>query len=99
LTAFISPYRSDRERARRAAAEGTFHEIFVATDLATCEARDPKGLYKKARAGEIDDFTGIDAPYEAPENPEFVVDTSGATVEASVDTLIAYIAENFTLRT
>ena len=99
LIAFISPYRSDRERARRAAADGMFHEVFVNADLATCEARDPKGLYKKARAGEIDDFTGIDAPYEAPEDPEFVVDTSGATVDASVDKLLAYVANNFTLRT
>ena len=75
-----------------------FHEVFVRADLATCEARDPKGLYKKARAGEIADFTGIGAPYEEPEAPELVVDTSGSTVEASVDALLAYVAGNFTLR-
>ena len=98
LSAFISPYRSDRTRAREAAEEGMFHEVFVKADLATCEARDPKGLYKKARAGEIADFTGIDAPYEVPEAPEFIVDTSGSTVDASVDALLAYVADNFTLR-
>jgi bifunctional enzyme CysN/CysC len=98
LSAFISPYRSDRTRAREAAEDGMFHEVFVKADLATCEARDPKGLYKKARAGEIADFTGIDAPYEVPEAPEFIVDTSGSTIDASVDALIAYITDNFTLR-
>ena len=99
LSAFISPYRSDRTRAREAAEDGMFHEVFVNADLATCEARDPKGLYKKARAGEIADFTGIDAPYEEPEAPELVIDTSGSTVDASVDALLAYVANNFTLRT
>jgi bifunctional enzyme CysN/CysC len=98
LSAFISPYRSDRTRAREAAEDGMFHEVFVKADLATCEARDPKGLYKKARAGEIADFTGIDAPYEEPEAPELVIDTSGSTVDASVDALLAYVADNFTLR-
>jgi bifunctional enzyme CysN/CysC len=99
LSAFISPYRSDRTRAREAAEDGMFHEVFVKADLATCEARDPKGLYRKARAGEIADFTGIDAPYEEPEAPELVIDTSGSTVDASVDALLAYVADNFTLRT
>jgi bifunctional enzyme CysN/CysC len=98
LSAFISPYRSDRARARAAAEDGMFHEVFVAADLATCEARDPKGHYKKARAGEIADFTGIDAPYEVPEAPEFTVDTSGSTVDASVDALLAYVIDNFALR-
>ena len=73
LTAFVSPYRSDRDRVREQLEAGDFHEVFVDTPLAVCETRDPKGLYKKARAGEIRDFTGIDAPYEAPESAELVL--------------------------
>ena len=76
LTAFISPYRGDREAARETLGEGNFFEVFCDTPLAVCEDRDPKGLYKKARAGEIKGFTGIDDPYEAPNNPEMVIDTS-----------------------
>ena len=90
VTAFISPYRADRERAR-GAAPGAFHEIFVKADLATCEERDPKGLYKKARAGKITDFTGISAPYEEPSNPELVVDTSSHSVDDCVDMIAEYI--------
>jgi bifunctional enzyme CysN/CysC len=90
ITAFISPYRSDRERARRAAG-ANFHEVFVKADLATCERRDPKGLYRKARAGEITDFTGVSAPYEAPENPELVVDTAALDLESALDLLAAYV--------
>ncbi len=97
LSAFISPYRSDRTRARQAAVGGMFHEVFVKANLATCEARDPKGLYKKARAGEITDFTGIDAPYEEPETPDFVIDTSRATIDESVGQLIDYVVRNFAL--
>ncbi len=74
ITAFISPYREDRDRARQAAKE-LFCEVYVKADVAVCEERDPKGLYKKARAGEIPEFTGISAPYEAPEEPDLVVDT------------------------
>ncbi len=74
ITAFISPYREDRERARKAAGD-RFIEVYVKADVATCEERDPKGLYKKARAGEIPEFTGVSAPYEAPDAPELVVDT------------------------
>ena len=74
--------------ARRASK---FHEVYVAADLATCEQRDPKGLYRKARAGEIKDFTGISAPYEAPENPEIVIDTSKETVESGVAALIKFV--------
>ena len=96
ITAFISPYRSDRERARAAIPEA-FAEIYVRADLATCEARDPKGLYKKARAGEIPQFTGISAPYEAPESPELVIDTDRAGLDASVDLLLGYIAAEFAL--
>ncbi len=76
LTAFISPYRADRDIAREAIGEGNFFEVFCDTPLEVCEERDPKGLYKKARAGEIKGFTGIDDPYEAPEKPEMVIDTS-----------------------
>ena len=75
LTAFISPYRRDRELARSLVKAGEFFEIFVKADLETCKQRDPKGLYKKALAGEIENFTGISAPYEEPENPELIVDT------------------------
>jgi adenylylsulfate kinase len=90
ITAFISPYRQDRLLARQAARLGSFHEIHVAADLATCEARDPKGLYRKARAGELRDFTGIDAPYEIPECPELVLKTAGESVEESLNRLVAY---------
>ena len=91
VTAFISPYRADRDGVRALLAAGDFVEVFVDADLATCEARDPKGLYARARRGEIPEFTGITAPYEAPENPELVVRTSGATVEESVAEVIAYL--------
>lgn len=76
LTAFISPYLKDRTIARETVGQGCFFEIFCDTPLSVCEERDPKGLYKKARAGEIKGFTGIDDPYEAPEKPELVIDTS-----------------------
>jgi bifunctional enzyme CysN/CysC len=90
LSAFISPYIADRERAR-AAAPQHFHEIYVSADLATCEGRDPKGLYKKARAGAIRGFTGIDAPYEPPPNPDLVVGTQHHDVDTCVEQLLAYI--------
>jgi bifunctional enzyme CysN/CysC len=96
ITAFISPYRADRQRARDAAKDG-FHEIYVAADVETCERRDPKGLYKRARKGEIAEFTGISAPYEAPETAELVVDTSKLTVEESLEELLQYIDRQFTL--
>jgi bifunctional enzyme CysN/CysC len=92
ITAFISPYRSDRDRARRA-APGRFHEIYVKADLAICEKRDPKGLYKKARKGEISDFTGIDSPYEPPENPELIVDTQENDIDTCVTQVLRYIEE------
>ena len=81
ITAFISPYRQDRRRAREISLEGgcDFFEIFVDAPLAVCEQRDPKGLYKKARAGEIKEFTGISAPYEAPTDPELTLHTQGRT--------------------
>jgi adenylylsulfate kinase len=76
MTAFISPYRKDRDTVRNLLAEGEFIEIFVDATLETCEERDPKGLYKKARAGEIKDFTGISAPYEQPLSPELIINTT-----------------------
>ncbi|MBX7191364.1 MAG: adenylyl-sulfate kinase [Sandaracinaceae bacterium] len=91
LTAFISPFRADRARARAIAVEGSFVEVHVATPLEECERRDPKGLYKKARAGEIKDFTGLDSPYEAPEAAEIVIGDDGASPERCADRLIALL--------
>jgi adenylyl-sulfate kinase len=90
ITAFISPYRADRQRARAIAMEGNaeFIEVFVDAPLAVCEERDPKNLYKKARAGEIREFTGIDAPYEVPVDPEIVVQTHQQSVEESAATIL-----------
>ncbi len=88
LTSFISPYREDRDGVRSLHDEGRFLEVFVDADLATCEARDVKGLYKKARAGEIPEFTGISAPYEAPERAELVLDTAAHDIEACVEQLL-----------
>ncbi len=96
LTAFISPYRSDRDRAREAVPEA-FHEIYIDADLETCESRDPKGLYKKARAGEIPEFTGISAPYEAPERAELTIDTGGEDVATSVQHIVDYVESKFAL--
>jgi bifunctional enzyme CysN/CysC len=98
LTAFISPYRSDRNRARQAAG-ADFHEVYVKADLAVCEKRDPKGLYRRARAGEIQDFTGISAPYEAPESPDCVVDTENTGLDACVEQILEYVRLNFSLAT
>ena len=96
LTAFISPYRTDRDKARAAAPE-LFNEIHVAADLETCETRDPKGLYKKARAGDIKEFTGIDSPYEAPDNPELVVNSHKNDIETCVEQILKYIEEDVSL--
>ena len=92
LTAFISPYRADRARARNLVALGDFVEVYCRCSLEACEERDVKGLYKKARAGEIKEFTGISAPYEEPDNPEIVVDTDKASVEECVEAVIRYLA-------
>lgn len=97
ITAFISPYQEDRDRARTVAGDG-FHEVYVKADLALCETRDPKGLYEKARRGEIPEFTGISAPYEAPGDPEFTVDTGALDIDRSVNALIEYVAANFIQR-
>ena len=96
ITAFISPYREDRHIARKAAG-ARFHEVYVKADLATCEQRDPKGLYKKARAGQIQQFTGISAPYETPAAPELTVDTQSGGVETSVAQLCEYVRANLEL--
>ena len=91
LTAFISPYRADRQNARKIISNNDFIEVFINADLSVCENRDPKGLYKKARAGEIKGFTGIDAPYEAPINPELVIDTNKYNIEASAKIVVDYL--------
>jgi bifunctional enzyme CysN/CysC len=92
ITAFISPFARDRATARAAAGQA-FHEVFVKADLQTCEARDPRGLYRRARAGQISEFTGISSPYEPPERPELVLDTAHQTIEACVEQLVRYILE------
>jgi adenylylsulfate kinase len=92
LTAFISPYRRDRELVRELVEEGEFIEVFVDTPLNVCEDRDPKGLYKKARAGEIKGFTGIDDPYEAPERPEITLHTDQKSIEESVVQILEELA-------
>lgn len=96
LTAFISPYRQDRDMARHLSQrdDSDFLEVFVDAPLEVCEQRDPKGLYKKARAGSIPNFTGISAPYEAPENPEIHVHTGEASIEDGVNQIIDYLCAN-----
>ncbi len=93
-TAFISPYRSDRDMVRSIVQPGEFIEVFINAPLEVCESRDPKGLYKKARAGEIKNFTGIDDPYEAPENAELDVHTGEKTLEECAAQVIAYLEAN-----
>ena len=91
MTAFISPYREDRQRAKKIVGEDRFVEIFVDTPLEECERRDKKGLYAKARAGEIKNFTGLDAPYEAPLKPDFTINTEGQDIEASLDAILEFL--------
>ncbi|MBV2090429.1 MAG: adenylyl-sulfate kinase [Candidatus Thiodiazotropha taylori] len=93
LTAFISPIREDRNRARELFDEGDFIEVYIKASIETCESRDVKGLYKKAREGIIKNFTGISSPYEAPESPEIVVDTENREVDECVDSLLAALEE------
>ncbi|MDO9453739.1 MAG: adenylyl-sulfate kinase [Stagnimonas sp.] len=93
ITAFISPYKADRQMVRELVAADEFVEIYVKTPLAVCEERDPKGLYAKARAGLIKGFTGIDSPYEAPENPELEIDTSALSLEACVHKVLRYLQD------
>lgn len=91
LTAFISPYRIDRDRVRQSLPEGDFIEIFVDTPIAVCEQRDPKGLYKKARSGELKGFTGIDDPYEVPAKPELVLQGGSKTPEELAQEVLEYL--------
>ncbi|GAB1809299.1 MULTISPECIES: adenylyl-sulfate kinase [Priestia] len=92
LTAFISPFQEDRAQVREILEGNEFVEVYVECPLEECEKRDPKGLYKKARSGEIRDFTGIDSPYESPANPELTINTSTQSVEECVQTVIEYLA-------
>lgn len=94
LTAFISPYREDRELVRELVEENEWIEIYVKASLDVCESRDVKGLYKKARAGEIKNFTGIDSPYEEPVNPDITIEVDQATVDESVQIVIQYLQNN-----
>lgn len=92
-TAFISPFREDRDNVRKLLEEGEFIEVYTKCSLSTCEERDPKGLYKKARNGEIPNFTGISSPYEEPDQPEIVIETDKSTIEESIEKIITYLKE------
>jgi len=94
MTAFISPFIKDRDEARKLISSDDFIEIYCNASLETCESRDVKGLYKKARAGEITNYTGIDSPYEAPENPELTIDTDNQSLEGSVSTILSFLKSN-----
>ena len=96
ISAFISPYRDDRRLARKAAGEG-FHEVYLSASLEACEQRDPKGLYARAHAGEIPDFTGVTAPYEVPERAELEIDTGALSVDESMALLKDYTAKAFAI--
>lgn len=93
LTAFISPYRQDRQVVRQLVEDGEFLEVYVRCSVDTCEQRDPKGLYKKARNAEIANFTGISAPYEEPEHPEFILDTERYSIEECVEQLTTFLTD------
>lgn len=93
-TAFISPFAADRAMAANKLATGEFIEVFIDTPIEICEQRDPKGLYKKARAGEIKDFTGIDSTYEAPENPTIHIDTRDKSIEQCAQQVVDYLTEH-----
>jgi bifunctional enzyme CysN/CysC len=95
ITAFISPHRADRERARATIGAHAFHEVFVNANLATCEARDPKGLYREARRGDLANFTGVSAPYEPPPAPQLVIDTARCDVAESTRQLLEYTLLHF----
>ncbi|MCO4850889.1 adenylyl-sulfate kinase [Bacillus vallismortis] len=94
ITAFISPFREDREQVRQLVEAGEFNEVYIKCDLDICEQRDPKGLYKKARNGDIPFFTGIDSPYEEPEAPELVLDSGQHDREACKNQLIEFVERN-----
>jgi bifunctional enzyme CysN/CysC len=91
ITAFISPFRSEREMVREMMQPGEFIEVHIDTPLAEAEARDVKGLYRKARSGELKNFTGIDSPYEAPDDPEIRIDTTALTAEEAAEAIVARI--------
>ena len=93
-TAFISPFKADRAQARSIVNEGEFVEVFIDTPLAVCESRDPKGIYKKARAGEIPNFTGISSAFDVPENPDIHVKTAEQTIEQCADQIVDYLINN-----
>lgn len=93
ITAFISPYRADRDQVRAILDDGDFIEVFVDCPLEVCEQRDPKGLYRKARAGEIPEFTGISAPYEPPEAPEITVDTARESKDVCLQKLLSFLEQ------
>ena len=94
LTAFVSPFRADREAVRASMADGDFFEVLVDATLETCESRDPKGLYKKARAGEIADFTGISSPYEPPDQPELVLDANNTPPDELAEQVIEQLIKS-----
>ena len=94
LVSFISPFKSERQMAKDLLSSDEFFEIFVSTSLEECEKRDPKGLYKKARAGELKNFTGIDSSYEEPENPDLVLDTNSTNAEELADQIINFLQVN-----
>ncbi|MBN2279392.1 MAG: adenylyl-sulfate kinase [Candidatus Marinimicrobia bacterium] len=99
ITAFISPFRTDRNRIRDILPEGKFIEVHVSAPLEVCESRDPKGLYKKARTGELFQFTGIDSPYEEPEKPEIVIETFRVSVEENVAQIYYYLVKHHYIKT
>lgn len=99
LAAFISPYREDRDRVRALFAPAEFIEVHVRCDLDICESRDPKGLYRKARAGTLPDFTGIDSPYEEPIQPELTINTGELDVAGSVNVILEYLQRHISTRT
>jgi adenylylsulfate kinase len=94
LTAFISPFQKDRDMVRQLTRPGEFIEIFIDAPLSVCEQRDPKGLYKKARAGEIKDFTGIDSPYEAPKSPEIHIANNDIEIDKAAQQVIDYLQQH-----
>ena len=94
MTAFISPFNKDRNEARKLISSEDFIEIYCKASIETCETRDVKGLYKRARKGEIANYTGIDSPYEAPENPELIIDTDNQSLEESVSNILSFLESN-----
>ena len=95
MTAFISPFNKDRNEAKRLISNDDFIEIYCKASLETCEARDVKGLYKKARAGKIKNYTGIDSPYEVPENPDLIIDTDNETLDNAVFKILNFLEKHF----